>query len=249
MCLILLAWRQHPDFPLVLAANRDEFHARPSTCIAPWPDQADLFAGRDLAAGGTWLGFTAGGRFAAVTNVRDPAAAQGSRSRGLLPRDFLMGTCPPLAFCRNIEQDVYSGFNLLVGDSRELAYCSNRGGAPKMLAPGIYGLSNHLLDTPWPKLTTAKQAFSTALDALPSREAFFKLLTDREIVADENLPETGVSLEWERRLSAIFVLSPEYGTRASSVFTVGREGCKVLEERCYGPDGTPTQSSLISTGV
>ena len=143
----------------------------------------------------------------------------------------------------------YSGFNLLVGDGQSLWYCSNRGAKPLELAPGVYGLSNHLLDSPWPKLLTARQRFSQALTHLPDREPLFGILADDEIVPDNELPDTGIPLDWERRLSAIFVRAEGYGTRASTVVVQAADGSIVFEERSFGPGGAATQSSLISTSV
>lgn len=249
MCLILVAWRAHADFPLVVAANRDEFYARPTLPAGRWADALQVIAGRDLEAGGTWLGITEAGRFAAVTNVREPALPKGRHSRGNLTREFLLGEMPASEAAAAIAGDDYSGFNLLLADGEELCYVSNRDGAPRRLAPGIYGVSNHLLDTPWPKLATAKKRFADALRRLPTSESFFSLLADDEIVPDHALPSTGVPLEWERLLSAIFVKSETYGTRASTLLTVTREGAIRLEERSFGPLGQPLQDSVISTGV
>lgn len=253
MCLILLGWQAHLDYPLVVAANRDEFYARPTAPAGPWAEAPRLIAGRDLEAGGTWLGITETGRFAAVTNVREPGVPAGRLSRGQLTRDFLLGQEAPATYLAQLSADDYSGFNLLVGDGREMHYHSNRDGAPRRLKPGIYGLSNHLLDTPWPKLTTARQQFGRDLVRLPEREPLFDLLADAEIVPDPALPNTGVPLEWERLLSAVFVRSEKYGTRASTVLTVSRRGNIHFEERSFGPGGSPlgrvTHSSLMSTGV
>lgn len=237
MCLILVAWQAHPDFPLVVAANRDEFHARPTAHAAPWPDAPQVLAGRDLEAGGTWLGITRSGRFAAVTNVREPGTSQGARSRGWLTKDFLTSNVTPADYVTSIDPEAYSGFNLLVADGETLAYRSNRAGDARSLPPGIYGVSNHLLDTPWPKLETARRSFREALTALPDETGFFDLLADDEIVADEHLPRTGVTLEWERRLSAIFVKSPQYGTRASTLVIRRKDGGGVLIERDFDAEG------------
>ncbi len=234
MCLILVAWQAHLDYPLVVAANRDEFRARPTAVAAPWPDAPQVVGGRDLMAGGTWLGVTKQGRFAAVTNVREPGAPTGRRSRGELAQTFLTGTSTPQAYVATIEYADYAGFNLLVADAGTLFYCSNRDHAARVLPAGIYGLSNHLLDTPWPKLATAKARFTEALTRLPDEAALFDLLADDGIVADSDLPATGVALEWERTLSAVFVRSPEYGTRASTVLLRDRAGTGVLIERSFG---------------
>ena len=249
MCLIVVGWRVHPEYPLVVAANRDEFYARPTASLARWPDAPGVMGGLDLQAGGTWLGISESGRFAAVTNVREPGMAQGALSRGALTRGFLTGALSAGDYAASIDGAQYSGFNLLLADGDTLIYCSNRDGQPRALAPGIYGLSNHLLDSPWPKLLAARQRFAEALPRLPDETAFFDLLTDQSIVADENLPSTGVSVEWERLLSAIFVKSENYGTRASTVLMQDTTGRITVHENSFGPQGQSLQSSVISTSV
>ncbi|PKO92390.1 MAG: hypothetical protein CVU16_06485 [Betaproteobacteria bacterium HGW-Betaproteobacteria-10] len=247
MCLIVIGWRAHPEYPLVVAANRDEFYTRPTANAAPWPDAPQVFGGIDLEAGGTWLGITEAGRFAAVTNVREPNMIKGISSRGQLPRDFLLSDNSAADYASQIDGGQYSGFNLLLGDGASLIYCSNRNGQARALPPGIYGLSNHMLDSPWPKLVQAREGFSQALQDMPGDEKFFHLLADQNIVADENLPQTGVPLAWERLLSAVFVQSESYGTRASTVLWQGLDGTIRLHEKCFGEKGQPLQSSLIST--
>jgi len=249
MCLIVVGWRAHADFPLLVAANRDEFHARPTAPAARWPDAPQVIGGRDLEAGGTWLGITDTGRFAAVTNVREPGVAPGARSRGGLTRDFLLSDTPAADYAARIAGSEYSGFNLLLGDGATLLYCSNRESEARVLAPGIYGLSNHRLDSPWPKLQTARQRFAAALPGLPDENAFFELLADKGIAADADLPNTGVPLAWERLLSAVFVQSPDYGTRASTVAWRRADGAIRLHERSFAPNGEQIQSSVISTAV
>lgn len=239
MCLIIVAWRTHPEFPLVVAANRDEFYARPSAHTGRWLEDPRVQGGRDLEAGGTWLGVRDDGRFAAVTNVREPGAPKGSRSRGHLTRDYLLGEETPGQIAASLDGTAFSGFNLLLADAQALWYRSNRDEAARELAPGVYGLSNHLLDTPWPKLVGAKARFAEALASLPSFVDFFSILADQEIVPDQSLPDSGVSLEWERMLSAIFVKSEAYGTRASTVLTRARQGAIRLEERRFGTGGAP----------
>jgi uncharacterized protein with NRDE domain len=249
MCLIVVGWRVHPDYPLVVAANRDEFYARPTAPLGRWPDAAEIIGGLDLEAGGTWLGIGDSGRFAAVTNVREPGMDKGERSRGALPRGFLTAQSSAAEYASQIDGAQYSGFNLLLGDGDALVYCSNRDGKPRPLPPGIYGLSNHLLDSPWPKLVTARARFAEALPRLPDESAFFDLLADQTIVADENLPSTGVPIEWERLLSAVFVKSESYGTRASTLLWQGTDGNITVHENSFGPNGMALQSSVISTSV
>lgn len=259
MCLILVASHAHPDYPLVVAANRDEFFARPSAAASFWPDAPQVLAGRDLEAGGSWLGITRQGRFAALTNYREGGQQRPETpSRGALVAGFLTGEANAERYLNDLAAHGadYNGFNLFVGDGRRLGYYTNRGAGPRWLASGIYGLSNHLLDTPWPKLATAKAAFAKALADLPRPEPFFDLLTDREIVPDPHLPESGVPRDWERILSAVFVNSPDYGTRASTLLTIDRNGLVTLTERSFGAAAEPLgevherfQSSLMSTGV
>jgi uncharacterized protein with NRDE domain len=236
MCLILAAWRVHPDFPLVVAANRDEFFARPTAAAAPWPDAPGVVAGRDLQAGGTWLGLGASGRFSALTNYRDPASQRPDAvSRGALVADFLRGGASASDYLAAVAGRAadYNGFNLLCGDGERLFWLSNAGGSARELAPGIYGLSNHLLDTPWPKVQAAKSALREAMAALPDEAPLFRLLADDGVHADELLPRTGVSLEWERLLSAAFVRAPGYGTRSSTVLTVAADGWTVFDEQTW----------------
>lgn len=249
MCLIVVGWRVHPDYPLIVAANRDEFYVRPTAFADFWAEAPEIVGGRDLEAGGTWLGTTRTGRFAAVTNVREPGAGKGLHSRGKLTQAFLAGQQTASEYVDQLEMRDFSGFNLLLGDGLSLWYCSNRGAAPRELGPGIYGLSNHLLDSPWPKLVTARLGFAQAIAKLPDRGPLFDVLADDEIVPDTELPSTGVPLEWERRLSAIFVRSEDYGTRASTVLTLAGDGQITFEERSFGPHGRALQSSVISTAV
>ena len=262
MCLILRAWQAHPDYPLVVAANRDEFFSRPTAPADFWPEAPDVLAGRDIEAGGTWLGITRQQRFAALTNYRDGQKPRpGTPSRGALVANFLQGDLDPVDYLdrASVQASRHNGFNLLVGDAHRLGYLSNRSPNEtgiRWLTPGIYGLSNHLLDTPWPKLTSAKTAFARALLQLPDTAALFDLLGDDEIVPDDALPETGVALSWERVLSAIFVKSADYGTRASTVLACQHDGEITFIERGFGNNTEilgevreQFQSSVISTGV
>ena len=236
MCLILVAWRVHPDYPLVVAANRDEFFARPTAPAAFWKDAPQVLAGRDLEAFGTWLGVTRTGRFAALTNFRDPAQTRsGAPSRGGLVAGFLSGDEAPQAYLERIalHGSQCNGYNLLVSDGQALWWSSNMSGQPRRLEPGVYGVSNHLLDTPWPKVGVGKMALAQALDRLPDDEALFDLLYDDGIHADEHLPQTGIPLDWERLLSSAFVKSPDYGTRGSTVLCIRRDGWACFDEQTW----------------
>jgi uncharacterized protein with NRDE domain len=206
----------------VVAANRDEFYARRTASADFWPAHPHVLAGRDLEAGGTWLGITREGRFAALTNYRDPASHKpNAPSRGGLVADFLIGTASIDTYLDTLSAADYNGFNLLLGDGQRLVAFSNISGQRHELAPGIYGLSNHLLDTPWPKVGAGKAALTAALAALPDETALFRLLRDDTRPPDGALPATGVSLDWERLLSAAFICGPDYGTRCSTVVKVG----------------------------
>ena len=242
MCLILVAWRVHPGYPLVVAANRDEFFARPTVPAAVWKDAPQVLAGRDAEAGGTWMGVTRTGRFAALTNFRDPAQNRsGAPSRGALVAEFLTGSEAPQDYLERIAArgSKYNGYNLLAGDGETLWWSSNMGGSPRQLEPGVYGVSNHLLDTPWPKVGAGKTALAQALDRLPDDRALFALLQDDGVHADEHLPQTGIPLDWERLLSSAFVKSPDYGTRGSTVLCVGSDGWTSFDEQTWLPGAKP----------
>lgn len=238
MCLIVFAWRPGHELPLVMAANRDEFYARPSLPLAQWPDAPGLYGGRDLEAGGTWLGIGPHARFAALTNIRDPRQPPRGRSRGELPVQFLRGELGPEAFLRETAQRAgdYSGFNLLVGDRHHLWLLNSRTGVPEQLSAGLYGLSNAELDTPWPKVKKAKALLGECL-AAPQVPSLLDLLHDGQQVEDARLPDTGVGLNTERVLSSIFIATHSYGTRASTVLLVKADGSRTLVERSYGPFG------------
>jgi uncharacterized protein with NRDE domain len=248
MCLLLIAWKAHPRYRLVMAGNRDEFHDRPATALNWWADDPRILAGRDLKAGGTWLGVARSGRFAVVTNYRDlQAPVEGAPSRGGLVPRFLTGATSPKEFLDDLRGAAlrYSGFNLLVGGSRALYYFSNRGPkSPTALAPGIYGLSNHLLDTPWPKLIRTRARFTALLaNAEVALEELFAVLSDRESAPADNLPSTGLPSDWERVVSAPFIVNERYGTRCSSVLLVERTGRTMLHERRFDPAGVQSGTS------
>lgn len=244
MCLIVCAYQVHPEFPLIIAANRDEFRDRPTRAAEFWPDQPDLLGGRDLSQGGTWLGLSRQGRLAMVTNYRNPHEAKGSRSRGLLVSQFLQqdGDTPSRYFEALRDQaHEYSGFNLLAGGLDGLYYYTNRSASldtPRRLQPGLYGLSNHLLDTSWPKVARAKTGLQTLVkQPSPDPEALLELLRDPTPALDACLPDTGVGLEWERLLSPIFIEGQRYGTRASTIVLISRRGETTFIEQTYDANG------------
>lgn len=236
MCLLVLAWRRHPRYPVVLAGNRDEFHARPAAPASWWSDPADLLAGRDLQAGGTWLGLTRDGRVAVVTNYRELGERlPDAPSRGHLIVEYARGGKGPRDFLNDLarDADAYAGFNLIASDSDTLGYYSNRDAAPRELAPGIYGLSNHLLDTPWPKLRRVRERFGRQMQhAQLDPGELVVLLADRTPAPESELPQTGLPHELERALSAPFIVTPTYGTRCSTALTIDADGrCEFLERR------------------
>ena len=244
MCLILFAYNIHPVYHLVLGANRDEFFNRPAAPLSFWNDRPDILAGRDLKDMGTWLGITCSGRLAAITNFRDPGALKaGAPSRGLLANDFLGGSMPAPEYLEHIRKagQNYNGFNLIVGDMSGMYYYSNRSGKIHALSPGLYGLSNHLLDTPWPKVVKGKKELNAIIrqNRRISAETVMALLADRRRFADETLPDTGIGRKWERRLSSIFIDGPEYGTRSSAVILVEKSGKVSFTEHTFQNIRTP----------
>lgn len=240
MCLIVFAWRPSHPQPLIVAANRDEFYARPTLALAQWPDAPQVYAGRDLEAGGTWLGIGAagGGRFAALTNIRDPGQPTGLRSRGELVARYLAGSQSLDDYLAEIASRAgeYTGFNLLVGDAQRLYYLSSVDPRPMQLEEGVYGLSNAGLDTPWPKLLKAKAGLMAQLPD-PKPSALLELLLDAEPATEAELPQTGVGLATETLLSSVFIASPHYGTRASTALIVNADGSRQIVEHSFGPCG------------
>ncbi|HWW19585.1 MAG TPA: NRDE family protein [Steroidobacteraceae bacterium] len=241
MCLILVAWRAHPDYPLVVAANRDEYHAR-AAAPASWWTHPPILAGRDLTAGGTWLAVARDARFAALTNYRDPSRPpRDAPSRGALVPDTLQRMLPVAERLQRLERDasVYNGFNLIFSDGEQLAVFESVVGRGRVLTPGVYGLSNHLLDTPWPKVVAAKAALGAALTRLPEQQPLLALLRDEQQADDARLPRTGVSLEWERLLSSAFIRASGYGTRCSTLVLQDRRGSVQFAEWSWDPSGAP----------
>jgi uncharacterized protein with NRDE domain len=246
MCLILLAYDVHPEYRLVLAANRDEFYERSTLPMAFWEDHPDILAGRDLKGGGTWLGVSRSGRFSAITNYRESGGPKpDAPSRGHLVSGFLSGNNPPQTYLEAVSAvgQTYSGFNLIVGDALGLYYYSNRGPGIHRLEPGWYGLSNHLLNTPWPKVEKGIALLKSAvLDSDPvNMDSVFHLLKNGEVPPDDRLPDTGVGMEWERILSPMFIQSPGYGTRSSSVILIDRNEKTWVAEQTFIAGSDPGQ--------
>ena len=239
MCLILFSLDRHPVYRLVFAANRDEFYNRP-TSPADFRRAGAFIAGKDLKSGGTWMGITKTGRFAAVTNYREGwKQPENTPSRGHLVRDFLTGDLSPRDYLEKIKMSAmaYNGFNLLAGNTEGLYYYSNRDDNMQKVPPGIHGISNHLLDTPWPKVQKGKRLFSEIMSTNMKidPEDLFTLLGDQSKTPDEYLPETGIGMEWERILSPIFIVSDIYGTRSSSVILWDKKNNIEFFERNFHP--------------
>ncbi len=241
MCLIIFAYNVHTSYKLIVAANRDEFYERASSPADFWEDAPQVLGGRDLKKSGTWLGITKHGKFAAITNYRDPASLKTDvQSRGLLVSDFLCGKQSADKYLENIEKqrDKYNGYNLILKDNGGFYAFSNRGEKQKLNA-GVYGLSNHLLNTPWPKVLRAKKKMKAILNEKGAalEEALFALLADRHFPPEEKLPFTGVERDWEKVLSPIFIKSPGYGTRSSTVLLIGKNNRVKFVEKIF--DGKP----------
>ena len=274
MCLILFAWKSHPEYPLVVAANRDEFYERDTEGMAWWPEYPNVLAGRDradvLGSPGTWLGFTKTGRFAALTNVRAPSEKNpDARTRGELSLMYLTNTQRPREFfegnAKRFQQ--YNGFNLLMADlsdpeNAEMHWVSNRmmmgqNVRPRKvfpdqaLSPGVYGLSNAMLDTPWPKVNHRVAAFAQALamdhGQLKNADQYLKLLADTHVASDHELPNTGVNRDWEKALSSAFIKTPSYGTRSSTLLRIRKDGHFEMVERRF--DATGTVGHDVITGA
>ena len=250
MCLLVLAWRTHPRCSLVVAANRDEYHDRPAAALAPWAGSAAILAGRDLRAGGAWLGIDARRRFGVITNFRDPVRAPaGAPSRGALVPGFLGRSAGAGEYLAAVagEAGNYGGFNLLLADGESLWYASNRGTPfARPLPPGIYGLANERLDTPWPKLRRVRQGFESWLrTGSPEDGGLFALLEDRRPAAsaEQPLSSTGPAAAWERAMSAPFVLNERYGTRCSTIVAVEPTGGCYLAERRFDASGARSGES------
>jgi uncharacterized protein with NRDE domain len=249
MCLIMFAYQAHVKYKLIVAANRDEFYKRPTAPAHYWEDHPYILAGRDLSKMGTWLGVTKAGRFAALTNYRNPMEiTEGKRSRGELVADFLKDNGHPENYMCDLaeKRGLYPGYNLLAGDTNELYYYSNIEDKIKLIEPGIHGISNHLLDSDWPKVERGKEALSRIINESHGdlSERMLTLLQESDPASDEVLPNTGVSLEWERMLSPIFIKSDSYGTRCSTVLLMTDEAI-YFREQVYAKEGKNDQQFII----
>jgi uncharacterized protein with NRDE domain len=248
MCLILFAYQQsdqqQAELPLLVAANRDEYHSRAAQPARFWPELPQILAGRDLQGGGTWLGVNRNGRFAAVTNFREPGLTTGERSRGELCINFLSGNQSAAAYTAQLSHhaDRYGGFNLLLWDGEQLRYYSNQNHSiqdhtGRALEPGIYGMSNGYLDEAWPKVVSGKRALQQALATPTVIAQSLEILADRSQPRDRQLPDTGVSLDLERLLAPRFILSETYGTRVSTVLCLGADKQVEFVEQSFDTDG------------
>lgn len=248
MCLIVFAWRAHPDYPLVLAANRDEFHARPTRAMGWWERLPSLLAGKDLEAGGTWLGVTRDGRIAAVTNYREPDATAGSRSRGEIVTGFAERAEAPRAYLASLDGERYAGVSAIATDGARFAYASNRGDDARNLEPGVYGLSNAKLDTAWEKLTRSRSGLDALLDRDPDADALFELMRDPRVATDGATGEPNAALPFAiaRELSAPFVRTRDYGTRSTTAIIVRRDGHIDVAERRFDAEGEHTGDSRFT---
>lgn len=248
MCLLAFSYQQHPQYPFILIGNRDEFYQRATKSLDHWPESSALIGGRDLVAGGSWLAANSNGRFASVTNYRDgrKPAASDLRSRGELIREFLTSTLSAEAFSKQLlgEVDHYGGFNLILFDNDQLVYISSHERRYQKLKPGCYGLSNASLDTPWPKTVALTKRLKQAIDQPQlDPDKLLPLLTNCEQAEDQQLPDTGISYEWEKMLSSCFIHSDSYGTRASTIVLLNNQQQMLITEQNYGQQGPTEQKT------
>ncbi len=240
MCLIVFGYRTIPGYKLVFAANRDEFYNRPTRPAGFWKDNRGMLAGKDLKAGGTWLGIHKNSRFGALTNYRDMKSHNpDARSRGHLVTQYLNGNQSAVQFLDQIDDEAYNGFNLLLGDMNSFWHYSNQTGEPIEIEPGIHGISNALLNTPWPKVESSKSRFRELVeeDELTT-ENLFGLLRNSDTYPEDSLPETGLSPELEKAVSATFIRTEKYGTRCSTLLFIRDDHSVRFVERTYQPGST-----------
>ena len=239
MCLINFHFQEHANYKLIIAANRDESYTRPTACAQFWEDDASILAGRDLLQGGTWLGITKNGRFAALTNYRDPSlSVKGCFSRGDIVRRFLSGEMEPITFINELagNRALYDGFNVLVGNCDQIFHYNNILNEKKIIFPGTHSLSNHTLNTPWPKVEKGKKRLKEYVQNNQQKvelNPLFDIIADHTIAADQNLPDTGVGLSMERALSPLFIKMPGYGTRSSTILLIDKRNNVTFAERVF----------------
>jgi uncharacterized protein with NRDE domain len=245
MCLVVFAWKSHPDYKLILAANRDEFHRRPSQEAHWWPDLPDVLAGRDLQAGGTWLAAARSGRFATVTNYREQQRPHaGLRTRGEIVTNFVSTDVDAMTYVSSIAGENYAGVSVLAADDGNICYVSNRGDEPTCLSPGIYGLGNASLDTPWSKLIRTKEALTALIDANNvNTTGLLRLLGDKTLAPSAQVDSSELPFKLARALTAPFIVSDTYGTRCSTVLLIANDGRVEFFERRFAADGTANGDS------
>lgn len=260
MCLIVFAYKVHKKYRLILSANRDEFFARPTEPLQVWEDNPQIIGGRDLQQGGTWMAFSKNGRFAALTNVRNPASMkQNARSRGDLIPSFLLSEADPSSYLETVKDRVgdYNGFNLLAGDLKELFFLSSTDQKIIKVQPGIHAVSNRTLNTPWVKCEVVKKGLKSEVDTLPDEPCFSdieqnlcRMMHNSIIASDELLPDTGVGIDLERKLSSVFVSMAGYGTRSTSVVLQDFLGNLTFSETTWSEDGKKQgyQKMIIKPG-
>jgi uncharacterized protein with NRDE domain len=253
MCLIFLSIQQHPVYKLIIAANRDEFYQRKTAPASYWNDHPEILGGRDLEAQGTWMAMNRNGKIAMVTNYRDLKNIKSSApSRGALVTDFLFGNDSPENYAQSVEKkgSAYNGFNLITGSAEELWYCSNYKNGVDKLSPGLHGLSNHLLDTPWPKITRGLEKMKVVLSERQINPAkLYEVLSDDVRAADDKLPDTGVGIEKERMLSSMFIKSPGYGTRCSTIILIDQHDQVYFSERVYNLETFAYAQSIFEFAI
>ncbi len=247
MCLIVFSYKQHPTYDLIFAANRDEAYARATKAAHFWKDHPQILAGKDLKAGGTWMGVTRNGYLSALTNYRDLSVTkENPPSRGHLVLDYLIEESDPEKYMKSVSKraHLYNGFNLLAGTTDKLMYYSNQLSKARQLSPGLYGLSNHLLNTPWPKVEQARMDLQHAINREQiTEEELFEILKNDTQAPDDALPDTGLPLELERAVSSVFIKTRDYGTRGSTVLLIDKDGHVTFTERRYGPEGTDREET------
>lgn len=248
MCLLVFAWKAHPEYKLIVAANRDEFHARPSQDARWWADQPDILGGRDLQAGGTWLALSRSGRFASVTNYRENLAPRrGLRSRGEIVSHFVSGESDAMHYVTSLAGGQYAGVSVLASDGESICYRSNRGDDPQSLEPGVYGLSNASLDTPWPKLLRSRDALAKLIDTgRVNPTELYRLLADRTPVSNSEVDSGDMPFRQARALTAPFIVTEAYGTRCSTAVLQTTDGRLSFSERRFGPDGSASGDSAFN---